>query len=271
MTPRPAVPSTDPSKVLVERYDREAAAYAELWAPVLRTASRRLLPRMAGSRVDRVLDLGTGVGTLLPDLTVAFPRARIIGVDRSRGMLSLAPPAFPRLAMDANHLAIRDDCMDRVLVLFMLFHLDEPARGLREARRVLRRGGQIGTITWGSELECPASRVWTECLDAHGADPSDPAVISRHDRTDTEEKVATMVVAAGFGDLDCWTEELVHRFDVDSLLRLRTSLGSMKPRFESLAPDAREACVSEARRRMSALPPEGLLARARLVHSVAHA
>src|SRR2546422_6848514 len=49
-------PMPDPASHLVERYDREAAAYAELWAPVLRVASLKLLPELAKGHVERVLD-----------------------------------------------------------------------------------------------------------------------------------------------------------------------------------------------------------------------
>ena len=36
----------DPRRHLIDRYDREAAAYSELWAPILRMASLKLLPKL---------------------------------------------------------------------------------------------------------------------------------------------------------------------------------------------------------------------------------
>lgn len=261
----------DPTRQLVERYDREAVAYSELWAPVLRVASLKLLPKVASPSVRRVLDVGTGVGTLLPDLAEAFPAAQVIGVDRSKGMLGLAHRHFDRATMDAGQLAIRDGSVDRVLMLFMLFHLSNPATGLCEARRVLRDGGLVGTITWGGELESPATQVWTECLDSHGADAADPAIMSRHDRVDTTEKMDAFLGESGFLDRACWVDELVHRIDAEHLLRLRTSLGSMKPRFDSLSPQAQVSCLSEARRRMKRMPTEAFMARAKLIYAIAQA
>ena len=259
----------DSQKQLVERYDREAAAYSELWAPILRLASLKLLPKLTTGRVESVLDVGAGVGTLLPDLARAFPTAHVLGVDRSRGMLKCVPRQFERAAMDAGQLGLRTASVDRVFMVFMLFHLPNPADGLREARRVLRDGGKVGTITWGTELESDATRAWTECLDAFGAEPADPAVVSRHDRVDTTEKITTFLGEAGFHDVDCWVDDLVHRFSTEHLLRLRTSVGSSKPRFDSLTPENGAACLAEARRRIDSMPSEALIARAQLVYSVA--
>src|SRR5262245_22679039 len=86
---------------LMERYDRHAAPYRELWAPILRLGALPLVRELGGTGVRRVLDIGTGVGALLPDLAATFPGASVIGVDRSAGMLALVPEAYGRAVMDA--------------------------------------------------------------------------------------------------------------------------------------------------------------------------
>jgi SAM-dependent methyltransferase len=254
---------------LTERYNREAFAYRDLWAPVLRTAGLRLLRELDGGSVRRILDVGTGVGSLLPHLRTTFPGAFVFGVDRSPGMLALAPRAFPRAVMAATALGVPDAAVDLLLFVFVLFHLESPLDGLREARRVLRPGGRVASLTWGEDLQSPASRIWTECLDAHGAAAEDPATTTRHDAVDAPEKMEALLRDAGFRSVRSWTDELAQPIDREHLIRLRTSLGSAKPRFDSLAPVAQAACIAAARARMESLPAEGFVARARIVHSVA--
>jgi ubiquinone/menaquinone biosynthesis C-methylase UbiE len=95
-----------------------------------------------------VIDVGAGVGALSFDLRAVCPDAWLPGIDRSPGMLRLAPVDLVRVVADARALPIRASSADLVLCLFMLFHLDDPCAGICEARRVLRPGGMIGTITW---------------------------------------------------------------------------------------------------------------------------
>ena len=260
---------SNPQEELTNRYNREASAYRDLWAPVLRLAGLKLLRELAGGRAERIIDVGTGVGSMSPHLQMTFPGAFVLGVDRSPGMLALGPAGIPRAVMDATQLGIAHASADRVLLVCMLFHLERPVDGLREGRRVLRNGGRLGTVTWAEELQSSASRIWTECLDAHGAAEGDSTIEARHELVNTPEKMEKLLRLAGFTSARCWQDELVTSIDLDRLIRLKTSLGAAKRRFDNLAAGAREACVAAARRQMEALEPEGFIARGRVVYAVA--
>jgi SAM-dependent methyltransferase len=265
----PASKSPTDTDLLTDRYNREAVAYRDLWAPVLRIAGAPFLNEIPANRVARVLDLGTGVGGLVPDIQRRFPEALILGVDRAPGMLALSVDGHPRAVMDAAELAIPSESMDVVLLVFMLFHVPDPEAALREVRRVLKSGGILGCITWAEDLESPASRTWNDCLETFGAAPADPAVVTRHDRFNTPDKIAGLLEEIGFKEVRCREADLIARIDIDHLLELKTSMGSMKPRFDSLSPELQKACVSEARRRMSGVSPEEFTARGRTVNATA--
>jgi SAM-dependent methyltransferase len=260
---------------LAERYNKTAPAYRDLWAPVLRVASKRLLQELAaapGPPAQRIVDVGTGVGTLMPEILAAFPQASLVGIDRSPGMLALAPRGDRRIACavaDARELPLASASVDLALMVFMLFHVENPADGLREARRVVRPGGRIGTVTWGGDFESNAGRAFIACLDEHGATPPDPAGQTRHEPLNTGQKLEDLLRANGFNSARGWEEDLVYRFELDHLLELRTHVGSERARFESLSAEAREACLTSARRRMQSMAADDFVATGKVVYALA--
>jgi SAM-dependent methyltransferase len=168
-------PEIDPSKFLAGLYSASAREYAELWAPVLRPTSERLIDAMPLAAASAMLDLGTGTGTLLPGLEAAAPKARLIGVDLAIGMLREARAREERAllaAMDLTQLGIRESAVDAALLAFVLFLLPNPIAALSEVRRVLRSGGVMGCTTWGQGYELPGAAIWTRELDAHGGGPT---------------------------------------------------------------------------------------------------
>jgi ubiquinone/menaquinone biosynthesis C-methylase UbiE len=130
---------------------------------------RWLLDELPLAEARRVLDLGCGVGALLPHLDKVAPRALIVGLDRTEAMVALGPRDFPLLVGDAAELPFADGSFDAVVMAFMLFHLPRPTAGLAEAWRVLKPGGWIGLLTWGEERESRARSQWVEELDAEDA------------------------------------------------------------------------------------------------------
>jgi len=75
-------------------------------------------------------------------------RPRVVGSDVV--YVDVMPPEFeidnPWVVADAQHLPFRDGIFEEVYASHLIEHLDDPVRFLREAKRVLRRGGEV--ILW---------------------------------------------------------------------------------------------------------------------------
>jgi ubiquinone/menaquinone biosynthesis C-methylase UbiE/DNA-binding transcriptional ArsR family regulator len=107
-----------------------------------------------------LLDLGTGTGRMLELLGPGLERG--LGIDLSLDMLALARARLDRAGLrhcsvrhgDIYDLALSRDSFDVVIVHQVLHYLDDGARALREAARVLRPQGRLLVIDFAPhELE----------------------------------------------------------------------------------------------------------------------
>lgn len=130
-------------------YGRGAEIYDSLWSPVIRPPALSVIESLDLAGAARVLDVGAGTGALLGALRAAVPDGSILSVDPALQMLQHAHKhrgAVAALA-DAAALPFGTSTIDAVLLAYVLFHLLDPGAGLREAARVLRAGGRLGTVT----------------------------------------------------------------------------------------------------------------------------
>lgn len=260
------------SRNLAAEYAAKAEAYEELWAPYLQPLAAPLLAALPLARARTIVDIGTGSGTNLPTLRAAAPQSTLYGVDYVPAMLRVARrhAGIPLGAMDSQHLALADGAADVALMVFMLFHLPDPAAGLREARRVLRPGGFVGIVTWGLEPGLPGIEIWNEELDAAGAapDPRSPAV-TRQPTMNTPGKLGPIVEEAGFRSIRAWTQGWQHVWSLEQLQEIHVNIAMPARRLVSLAPAERVACEERARRRVAKLTEEERTYRPEILYAVA--
>ncbi len=104
---------------------------------------------LADKPIRALLDLGTGTGRMLELFAPDIERG--LGLDLSLDMLALARERLDRAGLkhcsvrhgDIYDLALPRDGFDAVIIHQVLHFLDDSARAIREAARVLRPGGRL--------------------------------------------------------------------------------------------------------------------------------
>jgi SAM-dependent methyltransferase len=256
------------ARVVTRMYTPIAPDYEEIWAPLLRPYGVRLLEPLAVENVRRILEIGCGVGRLLPDIAERAPSAVVVGTDLVEGMLRRAPRRFPLVVMDGSRPSFAQGSFDAAVLSFMLFHLPDPRGMLEAVRSVLRARGRIGAATWGTGGSFPAADVFAEELDAHRAGP-DAGSGGAEEQVDSPDKMEAILASAGFVEPAAEVTPWQQRWELQAFMDCRTRMGASRRRLETLAPDVRSSCLRRIRERLATMPPEVLVDRDQVVLSTA--
>jgi demethylmenaquinone methyltransferase / 2-methoxy-6-polyprenyl-1,4-benzoquinol methylase len=171
---------------------------------------RRLTVEQAVRPGDRVLDACCGTG----DLAIAALRhgaGEVVGLDFAERMLERArrkEPAVEWVRGDVLALPFEDASFDAATVGFGIRNVDDLEAGLRELRRVLRRGGTLAIleITTPRGPLAPFYRVWFDrvvplvgrVLPGGAAYAYLPASVKRFP---PPERLADLLAENGFGEV----------------------------------------------------------------------
>lgn len=123
-----------------------------------------------------VLDIGCGTGSLLVQIAQSLPGTRVRGLDPDPKALARSESKASRAGVEiswdegyADKLPHADGSFDRVVSSFMFHHLQLNVKQgmLREAKRVLKTGGELHLVDFGGAHE--RSDGWlARLLHSHG-------------------------------------------------------------------------------------------------------
>jgi malonyl-CoA O-methyltransferase len=201
--PAPSLPQN--RRRLRRHFDRAAPTY-ERAAVVQREAGARMLERLDLVRLQprRILDAGTGPGTLAEALRQRYPAADLIGLDLSLTMLRLAGARRGRLRQfvqrirgsapmrvcgDIAQLPLAAASVDLICSGFTLEWAGELRAALVELYRVLARGGLLMFATLGPDT----LKELRAALGPSAAPDSPRSPADMHD-------IGDALVEAGFAD-----------------------------------------------------------------------
>ncbi|MFD5781188.1 class I SAM-dependent methyltransferase [Streptomyces sp. NPDC126933] len=190
-----------------------AAAYAGSFARLCAHPVSRLLDAAEVGPGVRVLDVGTGPGTVA---RAARSRgATVTAVDAEPSMVELARQAEPAADVQVAalpDLPFDDGQFDAVVGNFVLNHVGRPKTALAELRRVVRPGGWIALTIWATPPAAGQTLLGLALRAAGAVRPSHlPSLASEEDFPRDESGLTDLLGAVGLRDTDCETLRWDHR------------------------------------------------------------
>ncbi len=120
-------------------------------ARVLQSLDRKILQAAGLTPTMEVLDLGCGTGRLSIEIAEFLTSGKVVGIDRSAGIILAARSALKRQSIanltfqesSSENIDLPDASCDFVYARLLFQHLSKPQLTLAEIRRVLKPGGIV--------------------------------------------------------------------------------------------------------------------------------
>ncbi|MET7641377.1 methyltransferase domain-containing protein [Streptomyces sp. NPDC005438] len=194
-------------------WEDSAVAYADTFGRACAHPVPRLLDLAEVEAGTRLLDVGTGPGTVA--VAARVRGARVQAVDAEPSMVRAARTALPEGAVHLAalpRLPFADGEFDAVVANFVLNHVGQPRIASRELRRVVRPGGRVAVTLW-PHPGAPGQALLGRALRAGGAVRPDhlPPLDHRDDFRRDPAGLVGVLSWAGLRDIRCEVVRWEHR------------------------------------------------------------
>ena len=131
---------------------------------------------------NRVLDVGTGTGSVAAAVEASMPASQIVGVDPSKGFIAYAQKNAKSARVryevgDAQALNYKDASFDNTLALLVMNFIPDHGKAIAEMRRVTRSQGVVSACVWDYDQGMQMLRFfWDEAI------AFDPAIEPKDER-----------------------------------------------------------------------------------------
>ena len=149
---------------------------------------------------DRVLEVGSGTGSLASAVEARMPSSEIVGIDPSEGFIAYAQEnaksgrAHYEVG-DAQALRFEDASFDDTLALLVMNFVSDHEKAVREMRRVTRPRGLVSACVWDYNEGMQMLRFfWDEAV---ALDPSVEPRDERHMKLSHQGQLAELWKKAG--------------------------------------------------------------------------
>jgi len=194
----------------------DAEAYERFMGRWSRLAAPRLVDFTSPPELGRILDAGSGTGSLAFSIADSKAKVRVLGIDPSREYVAYASSRkrFPdRVSFevgDAQQLRFPDATFDAALSLLVFNFIPDPKKALQELRRVTRPGGMISAAVWDYGAGMRMLRTFWDAV-VH-LDPQAEKLDERHMPLCREGELGGLWRECGLENVDEQPIEITTRF-----------------------------------------------------------
>jgi ubiquinone/menaquinone biosynthesis C-methylase UbiE len=181
-----------------EGYEHFMGGWSRLLAPAY-------IPFAGVKNGDRVLDVGTGTGSLAAALEASMPASEVIGVDPSEGFVAYAQRNAKSARVhfevgDAQALKFKDASFDNSLALLVLNFVPDHDKAIAEMRRVTRPQGIVSACVWDYDSGMQMLRFfWDEAV---ALDPTVEPKDERHMKLSRQGQLGDLWKQAGLINIE---------------------------------------------------------------------